>query len=344
MERHDALGRKNKALRALMGLFVLTALVLGVVSPASAITNPDSTPTIGRIKAYRNLLATNDMLLVIEANIPYSTNTTPNETVSQAFIWRLFNAAGTVELGTAIGYAYTNKGYGYNVYAMYWSNTTAPAWGVAYPLHLEGNPGLFASPPVYNYQVSTADYSGNTTTSLVQAELKKDIIDIATDLNNQWNLGLDHSLVISAEGGQYLSLYGEDFFRGAVYGIQALAPTLFRYAVGSANVTDRTWTLTYATSVETQYVGTWVDTAKAAGNAFFGTDYDLMTIVLVLAICAGLFVAQIMVGGDFWDGLGDSTMWLIVAARLGLYAFGFLGLLAAITVIFLGIWVRSIVT
>jgi len=142
------------------------------------------------------------------------------------------------------------------------------------------------------------------------------------------------------ETGTKLSLAGEQFFRGAIYGIQSMAPNAFSYQLQAVTTDTRTWSLLYATSLESQWAGTWVQDAKDAGTALLGTGYDLLSIILVLGMCAGLVVGNLLLTGDHWNGLIDAGVVLILTARLGMYPLVFFGLLLALCMIYISatIW------
>lgn len=324
-----------KFLRIGTVLAVLLA-VAAFATPAYAdMPNPDATPEVIKVNVYRNLLETGDRLYLIYANIPYETE--PDLPVTQAFIWRLYAMDGTTELGSTVGYAFVNGGYGYNLYSMYFDNTSGVTWNLEYPLRLYGNPIAFDTPPTYNFAVPTSAYSTLSDTEDEQAELAARILEIATDLNAKWGLSVDYSLLSEMGGSTVLSVYGEAFFRGAIYGLQAMAPTVFCFIITDVTAGDREWELAYTENLTNQWSGTWIETAQEAGKALFSLDYDLMSFILLLGMCVGILAANIMLTGDAWNGTIDMSVVLILGARLGIYDLGFLGLLAAICIIFIGI-------
>lgn len=312
-------------------LFFVPIVILAVLftSPGTIAladqADPDSTPTV-EIDFYRNLLETGDMLCVIYANIPYAS--TPDDPVDDAFIWRLIDTDGTTELGQDVGYPYVDSGYGYNVYSMYFSAADNLTWEAAYTVRLSGNPVVFDDPPVYNFPVDSSDYSSITEQYLVQTELSIRIIAIANSLDIEWGLGASYSLLYESEVGTVLSIYGEAFFRNAIYGLQALCPMIFRFAVGDTEVTDRTYTEEYATNLSSQYAGTWVATAQAGGAALAGTSYDWMTIMLCIVITVlAIFGGMALAAGDFWSGAVDGSIVLIGCSRLGFFELAGVGLI-----------------
>lgn len=320
-----------------LSIIVVSLLLVAVtpVVPVSAATSlPDSTPQIITKRAYRNLLETADFLIVWEHNIPYGTP--PTDPVTQTFIWELIDSNGVTVLGSTVGWAYEDDGYNYQSGSMYFDAAAGLVWdpAVSYTLRLSGNPIAFVTPPVYNYTVTSADYSPTTVPADVRTELALDVLLIATDLDLQW--GLVTSLIADDETGQTLSTFGQAYFRGAIYGIQAMAPDLFPLAVAIIELTDRTWTDSYITTLENQYAGTWVATAKAAGGTLFGASSDLLSVIILFGMIAGVFVGNIMLTSDHWNAIVDVALILVITAKLSFYGLGYLGLIAALAIIYLG--------
>ena len=98
----------------------------------------------------------------------------------------------------------------------------------------------------------------------------------------------------------------------------------------------RTWDTAYADNISAQWGGTWIDTAQAAGKAFFNTDYDLFSIILVLGLGMMLLVGNIMVTGDHWNGMIDVGFLAVITARLGMYDLAILILIAALCWFYIG--------
>lgn len=318
-------------------LWLVPILVtLGVLAtPVYADTpNPDSAPTVERIRIYRNLLETGDFCMVFEANIPYTT--LPDTPVTQTFIWRLIDTDGVTLLGSTVGYAYNDDGYGYNVYSMYFDAADAPTWGQAYGLKLTGNPAVFDDPPIYNFTVSASDYTALTGSEENQAALATEVLYLAGDLNVRWGLDTDYRLTLETETGTVLSIYGEDVMRGCIYGVQALAPAAFRFVIKDIGITDRSWNGSYITDLDTQWSGSWVEVAKNASRDLLGTDYDLLSLGILMMVCVGLIIINLSLTGDHWNGLIDVAFILVIAARLGIYGLAYLGLIAALCIFFIG--------
>lgn len=321
-------------------LLALLAMSL-IATPVYADTaNPDTPPgpTIDNLNIYRNLLETGDMLIIVYANIPYAVP--PDTPVTQTFIWRLIDEDGVTELGSTVGYAYNDDGYGYNVYSLYFTKAEFDALGMVYgggetyTMRLSGNPAVFDTPPVYNFTINAGNYSALTDRADVQAELAARILTIAADLDNKWGLAL--SLLTQNETATVLSAKGEAFFRGAIHGLQAMAPTVFSVVIRVIDIDPRVWDPEYSENVTGQWTGTWAETAQEAGKALFGTTYDLLSIIMLLAMSVGLLICNIQLTGDHWNGMIDVTVLMVIGARLAMYDLAFLMLIAALCWIYIG--------
>jgi hypothetical protein len=323
-------GRLCRLTTACVG--VLAVCLVTNVLPAYATSLPDSTPTVEKFNVYRNVRQPGDMLLLIYGNIPYATP--PIEPSSSTFVWRLFKTDNVTEIGAATPYAYNDNGYGYNITSMYFNSANVTSlgitWGTAYPVRLSGNPTYFSASPIYNYVLSASDYSSLTVAASVQTELATRIFALATDLNIKWGLTAAYSLLTETETGTVLSVYGEAFFRNAIYGLQALCPSAFAYVVSDMDLTPRTFASTFVTVLENQWNGTWVDTAKNALNALFGTGYSLAWLLISLFACIVVLILDILVANDAWLGMLDASYVGIVATRLGFIGLGELALFTAL--------------
>ena len=323
--------------------FLVALMLLFTASPVYADTNdPDSDPKIESFNVYRNLLETDDFLLVIYANIPYAV--IPDTAVTETFIWRFLDTDGTTEFGSTLGTNYNEDGYGFNVYSMYFTADEVTAlgivWATAYPVRLSGNPVVFDTPPVFNYSLAASDYSTETIQVDVQGELAARILTISASLNNQWGLTTATDLLSESEIGTILSIFGEAFWRGAINGIQSMAPSAFSVIIRVIDVESRDWTTNYTDNLTNQWSGTWVETAQEGGKVLFGTDYDLLSVIMILLMAGGLLVGNIMLTGDQWNGWADVSVIGVVGARLGMFDFGILMLIAAMAWIYISakIW------
>lgn len=321
-------------------MVVLIFCIIVPSSPVLAINEPDGTSSI-EFSAYRNVLSTGDFFIFGYENTPY--DTAPDEDYSQTFVWRMFDPDGDEELAQATAPSYNENGYGYNVIGWYFDSGNITAlmpggyWQEEYIVRLTGTPvGFPSDPPTYEFVISVGDYSSLTDTDEVKAAIAIHVLNTAADLNNKWGLATSVYLTEETEAATKLSLYGQSFFRQAIYGIQAMAPAAFSINIADIDTDDRTWTTTYVTQLEEQYAGTYLGTALDAGETLFDVNYNLAGMLGIFMICALIVFAHWYLGvANLWKGMLEATPALVIGARLALFGLGELGLLAAIAWLFI---------
>lgn len=307
---------------------------LFMATPVYATSLPSSAPTIDDITIYRNVLETGDMFIFFKENTPYDVPPT-DYGYSEAFVWQLYDTTDTLEIARTVGYDYNDNGYNQNIIGFYFSAATAPAWGAAYFLKLTGTPLAFTTPPTYQFPIEVGDYSALTDKDDVQTAISNQVIDWANDLNTEWSLVSTAYLTASAQTAQKLSLEGETFFRGAVYGIQSLAPRAFQLETLDVTVTNRTWSDNYTTALRGMYDGTYLKTAQDAANTGLNVSYNLAGIIGLIVLLALLIGACIYVGGDVWGSLVIASGPLVIGGRLAMIGLGELGFIAALMWLFI---------
>ncbi len=322
--------------RSLIIIVAVLAAILLVAQPVFAtIANPDSTPTIESIHIWRNALVAGDRVVIIYENTPYATPpTTPSYT--NAFIWRMFDTDNVTELGQALGYAFNDRGYGYNVIGFYFSAADNVTWGLNYSLVLSGTPTAFTVPPSYTYSITADAYSALTDTDEVRTDIGEKIIEIAIDLNNKWGLTSDYYLSSETSTKTKLSEYGQAFFRGALYGCQAYAPDIFPLSINNfTDIAPRVWMGVYTANLSTQHTGDYIGTGIAAGETALGVHYNLMGMLITLLVIAGVVVGGLVLSSDWWSSTVSAVPPLIIMTRMGMLGLGELGLIASVGWLFL---------
>lgn len=320
---------KKKTAKLLIAILAGVTMVIQSVTPVFALMNlPDSAPSV-EVHIYRHVLQPNDFFVFALENTPY--NTTSNlSPYSQAYTWHFESPNGT-SWGDSIGYDFNANGYGYNVIGFYWNNTTAPAWNGTYKLVMEGTAGLFANAPSYSFDVLPADYS--STTVNVTSEISDQLLEWAKYLDRTWALATAYRLM---GDGDYLSAQGAIFFSGAVYGMQGLAPEAYEVIISAVDAADRTWGNSYVTALQNMYAGTYMAAAITSGEAFFDVSYNLMGLLLALAVCVVVIVANWMIAGGFvLRGFIECAAPLVILTRVGMIGFGEMAFFVAICWIFL---------
>jgi hypothetical protein len=131
-----------------------------------------------------------------------------------------------------------------------------------------------------------------------------------------------------------LSLYGESFFRGALYGCQSYAPAAFQIVITEIDTSTNLEGTGYSSNLTDQYAGTGVQDAMDAGNDGLGVDYNLFGLLLSLGVVGMVVVASVVISGDWWGSLsnGVARWWYLPA---WLYLNGLLALVAALCWLFL---------
>ena len=321
----------RKLLRLIGTIAILAVSVLPAI-PVLAIESPSSTPSIVSIHCFQNVLETGDFLIIVYENTPYTS--VPDIPYGDAFIWRWIDTDNTTELARVLGYEWWEDGYGYNVISFYLNADNVSdkgiGWGEAYKLTLSGTPVAFVSPPSYTYDVEIGDYSAETNTTQVKSDIADLIILLAGDLDNKWSLSTANSLITSSETGVVLSLNGQAFFRGAIYGIQSMAPLAFALQISNIDTTPRSWSDNYTGNLAAQHTGDYIGPALTAGESMLDVGYNLFGLLLVVGICISLIMVNWYIGGgNLWRGLVESVPPLVIGARIGLLGLGELGLIAA---------------
>lgn len=315
--------------RIILASLLSIGFVLSVSSPAYAIDLPDDTPDVINIYAFRNILETADMLVIVYENTPYAT--TPNMTYSESFIWKFYDTDGTTELGYALTSDYNDLGYGYNVISFYFPASSGIDWGEYYYIRLKGLIGAFESPPTYTFQMTAGDYTSVTDQDAVRAAIANRILIYAADLNNKWDLDSSVRLTAEYETGTALSIEGQAFFRKAIYGSQAMVPSIFPLYYGEVTSDDRTWTDAYVAQLEAQFTGTDVGAAITEGMELTDTDYNLFGLMIVVVIVIFLIFGHWYLGsGNRWTGFIESAPVLVISGRMALLGLGELGFVVAL--------------
>ena len=212
-------------------LLILMTLVITVPS-ALGLELPSSMEIPANyVKVFRNLVETGDMLYVFEYNIAFtSDNFSDNISASESFIFRLYDTDNVTVLATATPYAFPffdTNGYSHGVSGFYFANAdTKPAWGSAVKIELYGLPTYFTPAQSCNYTLTASNYTSSTTQEANQTALYNYIL-LETDRLTKFYDDTGVILQGTSDTGMVLSNYGENYFRGAIPGIQTLCPSLF---------------------------------------------------------------------------------------------------------------------
>ncbi len=284
---------------------------------AFAIAHPDSTPSISDIHANRNLVETGDLLIYGQYDIPYAGWASLGVNADRSFIIRLLDPTGVTELGAITPYVYFHNGYDEGIFSFYFPAATAPAWGLAYIIRISENPAHFLSPVSTDtvMPISSSTYTILTSQADNRADLTSNLITLGHNLESIYSVTL---FTTSGSRTVLSSPYGTGYIRGAVYGIQAMAPSLFVVQVAALDLTSTNWTTTQFDVYEHRFDGTWVGTAQNATASQLGTTPQMaMSMIFVVPFMIGAVVFTAMKWKRIEPGLITCAVILIMAVLMG---------------------------
>lgn len=279
----------SKAIRIIIILFAIIAPLVAMHLVA-AMSSPDSTPTVSNIHINRYLLNSNDILIYGDYDLPYATP--PSVGADQAFIFTLIASDNTTELGAITPYVFFDNGYNEGVFSFYFTSITTAniTWGDVYSIKITENPAQFASPTSISYAIPSSVWTTANTTANNQLELAINILNAANRLEQ---VHTSYTLLDTGAAGTVLSSpSGETYFRGAIYGIQAMAPSLFMVQVLEYDTTYRTWTTDYSDNQTSRFDATWIGASENATATQFGTTQSIFGYLFVLPLCVGAVIVS----------------------------------------------------
>lgn len=261
--------------RLILILALIAGLFIAQAHPILATELPDSISVVSVFVA-RNTVVDGDMAIVFHYNIEYETY--PDDPASDTIIFRLYDPTGTYILASKSPYVYFNNGYGNGVASFYFEES--PTWGLQYKINITGSPVFFDPlPSEYNYAIPNSSYCSSSNQSVNQEFMASYIITVCEQLQIAYE---DYTLYGSTDTGVVLSSLGELYFRGAIPGIQSMAPSLF---------------LTQAYVPETEYIDT--DLGQADTYAERLEDTDIMEGLDAIGDEAGIPGEAVAGGGVF---------------------------------------------
>ncbi len=237
---------KRKVVYLCLSIIIALFSIVVLGKTVNAADAPDSLLILSAQVA-RNTIETGDMAIVFHYNIYYS-GTVPTDLASDTIIFRLHNPAGTVLIASAVPYVMFDNGYNTGVGSFYFDSATAPTWGEAYRINIFGSPAFF-DPLLdsYSFTLSASHYTSSAIGAVNRLLMADYIISLARLMNEAYSPvvffgSTDMQIVLSDSGEQY--------FRGAIPGLQSIAPSLFltQQFVPEPEYpeTDLAQTLTYA--------------------------------------------------------------------------------------------------
>jgi hypothetical protein len=309
-------------------VFLILAISFAVVpaNRALAIADPSSIE-LNSITAFQNTSETNDILFLARYDVNYGS--IPTETITEAFIFRLMD--GVTELAATAPFSFVNSGYDEGAIAIYFSASQVDLGSIVwedpnYEVRLQGNPSVFASPPII---INSSIIWNSVLTT--QSDLQDLVIEISRELEINWApyTDPDIELVSTNAGGNILTQNGEDYWTNVIPNARLAAPNIFAGRTTIPEVTDRTFTLSYRDQLlqfwDTSSVGAALDGVASV----FNTPRTLVTTLGLIAF--NIFVIFSMVRANPQAGqIAPLTTAIIlpVGALIGLTDLVFAALIA----------------
>lgn len=281
----------KKAFRIAVILILLITGTAVMVQTVFAISSPDSDPSVSNLHINRHLLMTDDILIYGDYDIPYATP--PDTFADDAYIFKLIASDNTTELGAVTPFVFFDNGYNEGVFGLYFANQTTAniTWGNSYTLRIAQNPASFAVPTEIDYTIPTNIYTSATTNITNRTELAINIINAANRLEQ---VHTSYTLLDGSAGGTVLySPTGETYFDGAIYGIRAMAPSLFMVQVLEYDTSYRTWTTDYSDNQTERFDATFIGASENVTATQFGTTQSIFGFI-PLVICFGAVIISLM--------------------------------------------------
>jgi len=331
------MGRTIESFRIITLALIMGLLLVGLC-PQPALADDPPAPAnlqIESAKACRHLIEEDDFFLVFHYNIHYAEEDQPDDPANKLFTFRLLDTNGVDHLGAIVPYAYYNSGYDQGVAAFYFSAATAPDWEQAYVVRISGNPEYFSSPPLTSHTLTASEYSQMGTQKENQTVLGNYILDVAKDLENNWSA----TLLFAGDLGLVLNSTGEAYFKGAIPGLQAMAPQIFPIQSSAPQYEETEWTGAQGEAYETRFEDTWVGEALASVGDLFRVKWNVITGLVVFVTMIGFTVVSQFMNGTVKPASISDVCVLLGGVVLGWMAPAIMGIIVILFALFLGyIW------
>jgi hypothetical protein len=251
------------------------------ITPCLAIDEPDSL-SINGVYVYRNCQEVADQLYLIDYTILYPVDGEPDEDATEAYLVRLMD--GTDELGAVAPYSYYYYGYDRGVVAIYFSAADAPGWGGDYTMTLEGNPMFTWNAERPYVSVNAFNVWADNPMETTQEVLSSRILWLADQLEIAWEV----DMITTAQGGSFLTEYGEAYFGNVIPDLRTMAPFVYSSGTVTPIIPDVVNTGSYEETIYTNYIqGTPLDMTPLAEllNVTRGTATAIVYYGLAILIC-----------------------------------------------------------
>jgi len=292
---------------------VLALFPLAFTLPSYATSEPDSNPSISNLSANVYLIESGDVLIYGMYDIPYAA--IPDNPANDTYIIRLLDTDGSTQIGATIPFVRYDSGYNEGVFSFYFAASENLTIEQTYTVRISQNPAHFANPQFDDFVMNLSDWTSATSQDRNQLELTLNIISLAEELEIEH----DVTLLESSVGGTVLSdPGGETYFRGAIFGIQAMAPDLFLVQSLTWDTTDREWSTTQFDTYDSRFSGTSIGNSTANISATLGlTTVSLMGLIYALPIIVGSVIVSSIKYKKAEPGYLVSALVLILLVLMG---------------------------
>ena len=302
---------------------ILALVILSSAVPVYAADYQD----IYSAGAFRNVLETDDMLVVFHYDLHY--DVTPSTSVNKYLHFQLLDAAGVNVLATATPYIYYNNGYDEGSGCFYFAAADAPGWGDPYIIRIKGNPEYHVAPiPAATHTLTDADYCAFVTREEIRDALGEYILGVAHSLQADWVV----EMTTNSDLGEILTSPAASYFQGTIEGIQYMSPQIFAVQESAPIIptplhpgTDQ------ADAYATRFDGTFIGDFMASG--LFGIPGNVVTGMGIAIFGLVAFVISARMFGTTIPGMIAAYAIILMGFTMGFMnaaIFGIITLLAAI--------------
>jgi hypothetical protein len=299
-----------------IGRILIIAFIVGLILlpaiPVSAYTSqPDETPKFTEVHVNRNLITTGDAMIYGMYELHY--HTIPDVAADQTYIISVMNSAKTITYGFTTPFVYHDKGYGKGAISIYLAPDTI-TWEQSLYIRIAQVPDQFETPVNTDISVLANKYTTFTTQSDNQAEVAANLFTIGQTLETEY----DAQFFTNSDGRNVLTDPGEAYFRGAIPGLQGVAPDLFLIQTDAIDFATKQYTTEQFTTYQTRFTGTWVGSAMDAGGDMLGMGGNtFMMFIFTLPLCIGAVVFTSLKFKKSEPGFILAALFMIMAAIMG---------------------------
>lgn len=234
----------NMKIRIFALYILLISIILPILVPSvvyAAVNVPDDEFSIETVRSYRNALELDDLFILVDYNILYTTGTPTDYTAQDLFNIRMFDDATYIDNKEIYSYGNINDyGFCHGLASFYFSASDVEnlgfTWGDDYTFVLSGNPLIdwaTGTPPSVSKTGFDAEFDGNSYSN-IDTQIRVRIGDFAREFESDWELSPNY-LVDWSTGDPTLTYYGETYFGSVIDNLSGIAPSLFGASVDTVD-------------------------------------------------------------------------------------------------------------